>query len=255
MPEAWRNLEGTEALTALLINSRTEVETSSKMLKNGHMLLSINLKKSEDGFSMGSAVPISADGYFLTAAHCVEEPEPLTLVAVTKDKSLARATARIVWTAGRVQEEPDLALIHADIQPHGFYALADPAKVKDDLAVGAGAWSMFGEESGERSLAAGNILSVVPLKTPTHGCLGRKVYHDVPLCHGDSGGPLISPDGYLVAINSRVGAWPHTMARLFLHCDGSKGKPLSGYASSGIAPDAAWLQRLIAADRAAKRRR
>ncbi len=36
--------------------------------------------KQTSGTGIGSAVPVSGDGYFLTAAHCAGEPERLTLV-------------------------------------------------------------------------------------------------------------------------------------------------------------------------------
>ncbi len=65
-------------------------------------------------FFAGAAVPLTRDGYFLTAAHCVEGPGG-TLIAPTIHKTFQTVPARVVWRGGNHRDAPDLALIHAPL--------------------------------------------------------------------------------------------------------------------------------------------
>jgi S1-C subfamily serine protease len=150
-----------------------------------------NTPKDTDG---GSATPITADGYFLTADHVIRESSSLfihLLYGIGKHHRLSRA--RVVWR----DTHYDLALIHAPIATPKFYTFS----------------------SLDQALPAGTPIFHGGLTTglrPEYGVLNRRIGPErfftparrlslsLALQPGDSGGPVLDRTGQLIAINSSV---------------------------------------------------
>lgn len=138
------------------------------------------------GAAVGSGVVISEDGYALTAAHVVS---PLREVSVRMRSGL-ELTAAVI----RTDPEQDVALIKLPGRGHIFlpvWSSSTPNIGSDLYAVGA--------PSGE-SLAFSVTRGVVSGVREAQG--RRYIQTDAALSPGNSGGPLLSPDGKVVGIVS-----------------------------------------------------
>lgn len=152
----------------------------------------VMLEPSAKAPAVSSASAVTKDGYFLTAGHSVSAKQPTWVIS----KSMANpyfARARVVWKS----DKQDLALIKADVKTKRYFRIASGMPVRDDDVV-------LGGHIGESS--AGHVLN---LRTAHEGSERyHLIHHDSPLRRGDSGGPLIRPDGRLVGINvGLVGAF------------------------------------------------
>ena len=222
----------------------------------------------ERGF--GSAVPISDDGYFLTASHNIEDGENLHLFAgLSKDDGPTQAEgipARLIWQSSVAfwaddewsPAEPmpvtDFAVIHAEVDslpPFTPFRLAGKVP-KDDEPVLLAGWSLENSEDfrfGVR-LAAGKIVSVQRLDALGSSPASMTVHHDAPLAGGDSGGPLLDRTGDLIGINSisriSISLWQKVAIRL-----GYRPSMLRdlGYIATATVPDPNWLWEVIENDR------
>jgi len=195
----------------------------------------INLEPvAKDGRGVGSASPVSADGYFLTAAHCVVG-QPLYLISPTS-AGPQFAPGRKVWIAPHVISPArivwssrangcEIAIIKADIALASYFSIAASGEVSVGQDVIA---------TGVNGPAGGKITSVGVFYHWAGAPICHVITDDVPTTHGDSGGPLATLSGKLIGYEvwSREGIWG----------------PAQGIA---ICPDAAWVDRIIAADRAA----
>ncbi len=166
-----------------------------------------------------TAAPISTDGYFLTAAHSVEDAETLNLsVAVRQEDGhlqIKTVTARVVWRSeGHAvvdwhRADPkllqDFAIIHADVGPLAPFKLAEELPQIDEPIIGAG-WPLehFDSFPAGAILAAGHILSIVRLDAGESTPAGVAILIDTPLVSGDSGGPVLDRKGNLIGIHSQV---------------------------------------------------
>lgn len=177
--------------------------------RNGRV---VGFNRADEGrpWGFGWAVRLTADGYFLTAAHILNRsPRPLYLV----DWSSGRVTAnpiRVVWDSwcGIESEElkvlvpADFAIIHVDLPSDAFVEWAWDW----DLRAGAELVAPGGDEFWLVKLAAGRLLAVVPGaqgygRTRTSGTLGSViVWHDVRRGRGDSGAPIFLRGGQLVGM-------------------------------------------------------
>jgi S1-C subfamily serine protease len=180
----------------------------------------------------GSAVPISADGYFLTADHVLERAERRNVFLIYgQGKHLALAKARVVWRSG----SSDLALLHIPNQTPYYYQWTSP---KGWLPIGNrvihGGIST-GPQSGDGKL--GTALAPESLFTGT-----RKFKIDIPLQPGDSGGPVVDAYGHLVGINSAVEFLVPLETAFFIDSEGSR-------------PNIGKMDGLIKSDRAHRRER
>lgn len=172
---------------------------------------------------VGSAVPITDDGYFMTAAHCVNEGHPL-IVGAAPGSVAKQIVGTVVWDGSRASPPVDLAIVHAPglrMPPARWSpieAIADGAPV---LCGGAGPVSL--------RVGGGTIVErepFRPLDDDGPGVLAFLVA--VPLVPGDSGGPTILGDGTLLGIN--VMAWIDEAS--------PRGRVLR--------PDPAWIETAIA---------
>jgi S1-C subfamily serine protease len=136
-------------------------------------------------FFLGSAAALSEPGYFLTAAHNVVGEDNIWLVSKSReDPYYGRAS--VVW----VMKKPDLALVHMEASPLKCFNVMSNTPRVDSLVI------LGGHRGG---CSAGKIVSV------KHRIAGNNPYleieHTSPFVRGDSGGPLITPEGQLLGIN------------------------------------------------------
>ncbi|WOO43693.1 serine protease [Rubellicoccus peritrichatus] len=140
---------------------------------------------SETEFNLGSAVAISSDGYFLTAAHNVGGGHPVWLVSKSRaDPYFGKA--RVVWT----MEKADVALLHIEAQPSQFCMLAEALPQPDSMVI------LGGHRWGN---SAGRVVGITPQETGIDSFI--EIEHNAPMVKGDSGGPLIDSQGRLLGIN------------------------------------------------------
>lgn len=198
------------------------------------------------GSAYGSAVPISTDGYFLTAAHCVSRDKPLKVLAWTREKKLEARPARVVWLGSK--EKADVALLKAEIRPVFWLPLArDPALSAGEpiLMAGYGGVHLALKSSDGRRVAGGVILKTEAAQSDASGAKWRAFDHTGPMLRGDSGGPVIDGHGRLLGVNSSV---------YYEYYETWFGPWRVNSSATAISPDAAWIQRLIARDRRRARR-
>ncbi|MCX6850958.1 MAG: serine protease [Verrucomicrobia bacterium] len=184
----------------------------------------------------GMAVPVTADGYFLTASHCVNRPR-LALVALASDGECHCVNPDIVWRGNEQKGEPDLALIHAALKPYRIHNLAR----FDGLKKGPPIFTC-GNVSEKRPAIAysgGCVTSLGSVMTNPPGARWRLLEHTAAVTPGDSGGPVIEERGQVLGIITR--------ASFDLGHDWMR-----NYRGISVAPDSAWIQSLIEKHRARK---
>ena len=211
-----------EKRTAHLINVDS-LQTSTD--REGHVYL-----KSIRITGAATAVAIAHDGYLLTAAHCASTPVVAVLPARENEPNFARA--RIVYLGKARTLDQDIAIIKVDRQLPEIFEFASDLEVRANTPVLIAGHDMVGRRIGF-TFAAGHILPLIepsdflaPHLTP--------VLHTTPLKPGDSGGPLLTPAGKLVAIN---------IATATLRDRNDERTGIS------LRPNPLWIQSLLQADR------
>lgn len=194
--------------------------------------------------TIGSAVAVSTDGYFLTAAHCVEVGPRFTLISLNNSQGATAAKARVVWRGDYLKDGPDLALIQAPVRPDNTLTPTLAANTgKPVLTCG------FGSRGFPRltyGASGGKINYLGPIQETTDGARWREIGHTAPMAPGDSGGPLISEAGELLGINVTVGGaaiFPLGLNQIWR------------YHGTAIAADPDWISRLIQQDKEARKAR
>lgn len=174
-----------------------------------------------------TAVPIAADGYLLTAAHALQHDGPHRSFVMYPGSDDGHGF-RVVWN-GFDEAGLDLAVIHVESPPPAVFTWS-PALARGTKVVSAG--------YVDKTLAfAGGELHE---DLRSDGAVAWRVTHSVPLAHGDSGGPLCTLDGELVAVNY----------------GGEALTPFGGVLRSvALRPDPDWLAGLLARDRRERLRR
>jgi len=145
---------------------------------------------------VSSAAAIEPDGYFLTAAHCLHR-QPAFLVFSGANGPLA-LPARVVWEPTPAAEaDYDLAIVKVEAKLPAYFEMGD------DSAEGGGEAVVTSGANGE---AGGMLLQVTRTDADPSGKLPAvyTLIHNLPLSHGDSGGPLITLDGKLIGIEILV---------------------------------------------------
>ncbi|RYD34165.1 MAG: trypsin-like serine protease [Verrucomicrobiaceae bacterium] len=248
--EAGPLLKTVEVRTGLLLSHWDSISVDSHTAKNGSRIFDVSFTGKSG--SISSAVPVTKDGYFLTAAHCVTDGD-MTLVALNDRLQLIKIQARVVWSGNAGRQGPDLAIIQAPVTPAFPFQLARAERLKSDTAVAATGWSGIVHDNPLGATAAGRILNVSEVRTDESGTAWRVVGHDVPLNFGDSGGPLVLADGRLAGINSCIGVTVTGFVRTTLGFSGRSDRPLYGYAGEACLPTPEWLRGVIEKDRAVRR--
>lgn len=230
-----RTIEGQEALGWLMVRSAVIVGRADfvGLRTDNQKKLILNPMRAGEAVSpsLGSAVAITEDGYFLTAAHCVSE-EPFVIVTRDRNGNFVERLGRIVWngSARGSATQTDVALIHGSdlsTNPIDWCDLANAHGGAEVLSagVGVGASSRF---------AAGRILGGPIGDAEAAPGRAHPFRVDSPLIPGDSGGPTILTDGRLLGISANV------EIELFSRPGGGE----------VLRPDPAFIRQRIDADRA-----
>jgi S1-C subfamily serine protease len=206
--------EAAARLTAVVISSKQNLDPWLKNRFTGH-----NAPEDADG---GSGIPISPDGYFLTADHVLARAAGKNIFVLHAQQGGLRATkARIVWRSASA----DLALIHIPLATPRHYRWTAPDQW---LPVGTPVIHA-GIATGHRS-APGKLVTAIPPGK------AARFKHDIPLEPGDSGGAVIDARGNLVGVNSAVEFLIPLDTAFFIESEGNR-------------PNVRTLQRVIDADR------
>lgn len=200
-----RSIEGEEALGWLMVRTSVIVGRADFVGLRADGQKKLTLKPMRAGEpvspSLGSAVALTEDGYFLTAAHCVSE-EPFVIVTRDREGNYVERLGRVVWSGAVAGTSPqtDLAIVHGpdlSTNPIPWCDLADAVGGAEVLSAGVGVGS-------SSRFAAGKIVG-----GPTgaqEAAPGRAIPFriDSPLIPGDSGGPTILTSGRLLGISANV---------------------------------------------------
>ncbi len=172
----------------------------------------------------GSAIPISPDGYFMTADHVLARSVGRNVFVIHGQARALRANkARIVWRSAST----DLALLHIPVETPRYFTWTSPD-----------AWLPVGTPVFHSGIATGfdsepgKLVSAIP---PGRGNATR-FKHDIPLEPGDSGGAVIDARGQLVGVNSAVEFLVPLETAFFIESEANR-------------PNVRALERLIEADR------
>lgn len=168
----------------------TAVVVSSKDELNPWVESSFRKGRGPEDADGGSAVPITPDGYFITADHVLtHSPGRNVFVLEGQTGTLKAVKARIVWRSG----SGDVALLHIDVPTPLYYEWAPSNQW---IPEGTGVIHA-GIATGFKSTPGKMVTGFAP------NSFGRFKY-DVPLQPGDSGGPVIDAYGRLIGVNSAV---------------------------------------------------
>lgn len=213
-----------QRVSAVIVTDRTCL---SSWVKRG--FTSAQAPGDADG---GSATPISADGYFLTADHVLARVEGRNVfVLYGREGRLTPHRARVVWRS----EQADLALLHIDAATPQYYRWTAPERW---LPVGTGV--MHGGIATGFKSGWGRLGTPLPPERAFTGT--RKFKIDIPLQPGDSGGPVVDAHGALVGINSAVEFLVPMETAFFVDSEAAR-------------PNVAMIERIVAGDRSARNRR
>ncbi|TAG08736.1 MAG: serine protease [Verrucomicrobia bacterium] len=160
----------------------------------------------------GSAAPITADGYFLTADHVLSRIAGRNVfVLYGKGGSLTPFKARVVWR----DAASDLALLHIDEKTPFFYQWSPPTQ-----HAGAGTPIIHGGISTGFRTDEGKLETAVPSESRFSG--SRRFKMNLPLQPGDSGGPVVDGYGRLIGINSAVEFLVPMETAFFIDSEGNR---------------------------------
>jgi len=194
-----------ERLSAVVVTSRDELGSWVRQRFN-----TSSAPGDADG---GSAAPITADGYFLTADHVLARSDSKNVFIIYGSGGrIVTSKARIVW---RSSFADDLALLHIPVKTPYYYNWTPP-----------GQWLLTGHGIIHGGMATGHRTSPGKLRTPMapEGAFtGTRPFKiDIPLEPGDSGGPVVDAFGNLVGINSAVEFLIPLETAIFIDSEGNR---------------------------------
>lgn len=152
--------------------------------------------------SLGSGVIVDPDGYIMTNAHVVEGAQRIEVVLTPPGENSDGPPPgiRTDYTAHLlgVHKESDLALLKIEATGLPFLGLESghPAR-QGELVIALGSPEGLGN-----SVTMGIVSSVDRQPDPANPMI--YIQTDAPINHGNSGGPLVDVDGYLVGINTFI---------------------------------------------------
>lgn len=193
--------------------------------------------------SFGSGVIIDAAGHVVTNAHVTMDAEHIVCTLADKRE----VDAKVVGT----DPLSDIAVIKLsppDGKPFSFAAFGDSSK----LSVGDRVFAMGCPFALSQSVTAGmvsNTEMIMPayysvdefqLEGEDVGSMVRWIGHDALIRPGNSGGPLVTPDGKIVGINEislgLAGAIPSNIARGVVEQIVEKGKVTRAWLGIEVQP-------------------
>ncbi len=203
-----------QRLSAVVISSRGELGPwVDSRFRSG---------RGPDDADGGSAIPVSPDGYFLTADHVLARAANRNVFIIHgQEGKLKSIKARIVWRSSSA----DLALLQAAIATPHYYEWTPTT-----------AWLPAGTPVMHAGISTGFKSSPGKLITgfPPEG--HGRFKHDIPLEPGDSGGPVVDARGRLVGVNSAVEFLVPLETAFFIESEANR-------------PNVRALQRIIERDR------
>jgi serine protease Do len=150
---------------------------------------------------LGSGVIVAPDGYIITNAHVVSGARNIEVVVTTpstniEDLGLGKAsyTARLVG----VHKDTDLALLKIDATALPYLPLDPKRAIRPGQLVFA-----LGNPDGLGNSVTMGVVSAVD-RQPDPALPMVFIQTDAPINRGNSGGPLIDIDGYVLGINTFI---------------------------------------------------
>jgi serine protease Do len=152
--------------------------------------------------SLGSGVIVDPDGYIITNAHVVAGAQTIRVVLTlpTETDMAAPGAKKKEYVAKLVgvHTDTDLALLKIDATGLPFLPIQPRRLVhQGELVIALGS-----PEGLQNSVTMGVVSSVERQADPTRPMF--YIQTDAPINRGNSGGPLVDVDGYLVGINTFI---------------------------------------------------
>ena len=165
---------------------------TSREAQEGVLELGFSVPIAKGGSGFGSCAPVTADGYFLTAAHVLAHKDSYVLYATSSNRNtyIDYAPIRVVYR----NDAADFAIVKAEMKTPRFLKYRrDPLTPSSTLF--AGGWmhekggGLFIEHQSVNEEPSGHF---------------RKVITTLPMIKGDSGSPLIDRHGRLCGVLSTM---------------------------------------------------
>ena len=167
----------------VFINKRIVRISDNIKLASVHPTSEGKLRGTYRGSPIGYAVAVSEYGHYLTVAHNLQD---VNSVFIKHDDWEKPEKAQVLW----ISKDIDWAVVKSNAKTECFFSLSN-------VLPNVNAPVILGGYHGGNS--AGVVLAVetAPMDNTSHAI----IYHSCPISAGDSGGPLISLDGKLLAVN------------------------------------------------------
>jgi serine protease Do len=153
--------------------------------------------------SLGSGVMVDPNGYIITNAHVVAGAQTIRIVLTppTEEAEMSAPGAKKKEYEAKllgVHTDTDLALLKIDATGLPFLPIEPRRMVRQgELVIALGS-----PEGLQNSMTMGVISSVEQQADPARPMF--YIQTDAPINRGNSGGPLVDVDGYLVGINTFI---------------------------------------------------
>ncbi len=198
--------------------------------------VAVKFKNLEDS-NYGTAAVIDSRGYFVTAAHCVEEQEIYAFYPDSKN-NFAPQKIRIVWKGNPSRKDFDFAIFHVKAPPARIFHWSD------SFENGEAVFSAGNTLNQQKEGTTGPMFNLDSFKGELEGSDARifkgiayqRISHRSPIPKRNSGGPLVNGKGKLIGIN-------YSGAYSFKSSSESE-TPVS----KAIRPDLKWLKAIIEKD-------
>jgi len=152
--------------------------------------------------TIGSGVIVDPNGYIITNAHVIEGAERIRVlfpsVAAIASKQETLEMRPTIATVVGVHQQTDLALLKVDVKGLAALDLSNYRGVHQGEIVVA-----LGSPQGLENTMTLGIVSAAS-RQPDPDSPMAYIQTDAPINRGNSGGPLIDADGYLVGINTFI---------------------------------------------------
>lgn len=165
---------------------------TSREAQEGVLELGFSVPIAKGGSGFGSCAPVTADGYFLTAAHVLAHKDSYVLYATSNQRRtyIDYAPIRVVYR----NDAADFAIVKADISTPRYLRFRSEALKPSDTLF-AGGWM--------HERAGGEFIQYIPVENAPPGHF-QKVVTSLPMIKGDSGSPLIDQRGRLCGVLSTM---------------------------------------------------
>ncbi|HRQ89210.1 MAG TPA: serine protease [Bacteroidia bacterium] len=165
---------------------------TSREAQEGVLELGFSVPIAKGGSGFGSCAPVTADGYFLTAAHVLAHKDSYVLYATSNKRRtyIDYAPVRVVYR----NDAADFAVVKANLStPRYLRFRTTPLEQGETLF--AGGWM--------HEKAGGEFLEYQPIENDADDRFA-KVVTTLPMIKGDSGSPLIDRTGRLCGVLSTM---------------------------------------------------